>query len=469
MKNFINKINLFNCKTLPRKVFTFYFVAILLGTILLMLPISRNQSQSPISFIDAIFTASSAFSDTGLTTLNTGLYFSTFGQTIILILIQIGGIGLMALKVLFFLFLRKKIGIKERMFLNTERGSGQLGGTISLIKTGLICIFTTELIATILFSMRYYFVYFDTGIFNRNILKVIFQGLFAAVSSTNNAGFDILGGTNSIEIFANDYFIQIVTIICFVIGGLGFPFFYDIRNFFVCKKEKIKFHLSYFSKFILKVYFGIALVALLTVFTVELASGTILYDNSLPLSERIFYIIFNTFSTRNAGYSTINLNKFSQGTQIIFAILMWIGAAPASTGGGIRITTFFICLLAVISYSKNKKEVTFTERRIPEDTVTKSLIVVFISQALLITASIIIVTGLKSTSFLEAYFEACSAFGTTGLTLGITPHLNNLCKTVLVFLMFIGQLGVSSTILMWSNNKKYIEKATLPEEDILIN
>ena len=204
MKAFIDKINIFNCKTLPRKIFTFYFIAILLGTFLLMLPISRKPNQESISFINALFTASSAFSDTGLTILNTGTYFSLFGQIIILLLIQIGGIGLMALKVLLFLFLGKKIGIKERMFAASERGSGKLGGTIDLLKAGLICIFSVEIIAAILFSLRYYFVYFDNPIFDGNIGKVIFQGIFAAISSTNNAGFDILGGANSIELFAGD-------------------------------------------------------------------------------------------------------------------------------------------------------------------------------------------------------------------------------------------------------------------------
>jgi len=434
-----------------------------------MLPISRISSQKPISFINALFTASSAFSDTGLTVLNTGTYFSTFGQIIILLLIQIGGVGLMALKVLLFLFLGKKIRLKERLLVSNERGSGQLGGTIDLIKTGLICIFTTELIATILFSLRYYFVYFDLPIFDQNILKVIFQGIFAAVSSTNNAGFDILGGTNSIELFASDYFIQAVTIICFVIGGLGFPLFYDIKNYFTCKKENIKFHLSYFSKFILRVYFGIALVALVLVFTIELSSGTILYNEDISISQRISYIIFNTFSTRNAGYATTNLNEFAPGTKIIFSLLMWIGAAPASTGGGIRITTFFVCILSILAYSRNKKEVAFLGRRIPEDTVTKSLMVTFLSQVLLFCASIIIVTSLPNIPFSDVYFETCSAFGTTGLSTGITSSLNSLCKIVLIFLMFIGQLGVSSTILIWSGKKSYTEKTTLPEEDILIN
>lgn len=468
MKEFINKINLFNCKTLPRKIFTFYFIAIMLGSLLLMLPISHSSSE-PIHFIDALFTASSAFSDTGLIVKNTGEYFTIFGQIIIMILIQIGGIGLMALKVMFFLFLGKKIGLKERILATNERGNGKLGGSVNLLKVGLITIFSVELIATILFACRYYFAYFDHPAFNGNILNVLFKALFSAVSSTNNAGFDIFGQANSIEMFANDYFVQIVTMLCFIIGGLGFPLFYDIKNYFVCKKNKTPFHLSYFTKFVLRVYFGIALIGIISVFAVELASGTILYDTSTPLLQRIFYVIFNTFSTRNAGYATIDLNRFATGTQVIFSILMWIGAAPASTGGGIRITTFFICILALISYSKNKKQVSFIGRKIPDDTVVKSLLVVFISQVLVFAVSILIITCSSNISFIQAYFEACSAFGTTGLTLGITPNLTTISKIFVILLMFIGQLGVSSTILIWSSKKNYDEVQTLPEEDILIN
>ena len=468
MKEFINKINLFNCKTLPRKIFTFYFVAIMLGSLLLMLPISHLNSQ-PISFIDAIFTASSAFSDTGLIVKNTGEYFTIFGQIVIMLLIQIGGIGLIALKVLLFLFLGKKIGLKERIFATNERGDGKLGGSIDLLKTGLITIFSVELIATILFACRYYFVYFDHPTFDNNIINVLFKALFSAVSSTNNAGFDIFGQTNSIEMFSNDYFIQIVTMSCFIIGGLGFPLIYDIKNYFACKKSKTKFHLSYFTKFVLRVYFGIAIVGLAAVFAIELASGSILYDTSIPLLQRVFYVIFNTFSTRNAGYATIDLNNFATGTQVIFSILMWIGAAPASTGGGIRITTFFICILALSSYSKNKKQVSFIGRKIPDDTVVKSLLVVFISQTLIFIVATLIIICTPNVSFIQAYFEACSAFGTTGLTLGITPNLTALSKIFVILLMFIGQLGVSSTILIWANKKNYDEVQTLPEQDILIN
>lgn len=250
MKRFIDKINLFNCKTLPRKVFTFYFIAIMLGAGLLMLPISRTNND-PISFINALFTASSAFSDTGLTVLNTGKEFSVFGQIIILILIQIGGIGLMAIKVLLFLFLGKKISLKERAFASNERGTGKLGGTVDMLKTALIAIFSIELIAATLFSLRYYFVYFDHPAFDKNIFKVIFHGLFAAVSSTNNAGFDIFGG-QSITLFANDYFIQIITIICLVLGGLGFPFFYDVKNFIICKKKQNQISFIIFFKIHIK-------------------------------------------------------------------------------------------------------------------------------------------------------------------------------------------------------------------------
>lgn len=469
MKEFIDKINLFNCKTLPRKIFTFYFVALLLGSCLLFLPISRANEAESLSFLDAIFTASSAFSTTGLSLYNTGTYFSLFGQTVILILLQIGGLGLMTIKVLLFMFLGKKIGLKERMSAANERGNGNIGGTVDLLKSALITVFTIELIAAILFSLKFYFSYFDTAFFDKNFFKVLYAGIFSAASSVNNAGIDIFGGSTSISMFANDYFIQILTIICFILGGLGFPFLCDIRNFFICKKNKTKFKFSYFSKFVLRVYFGIAFSAIALIFVIELTSGTILYDTSTPVFQRIFYIIFNTFSTRNTGFATVDLNEFATGTKIVFSVLMWIGAAPASTGGGIRVTTFFISLLALSAYSKNKKEVSFLDRRIPENTVIKSLLVTFISQILVVSVSIILVSSSKNITFMQAFFESCSAFGTSGLSLGITASLNTISKISIILLMFIGQIGVSSTILMWSRKKSYDNIQTLPEQDILIN
>lgn len=468
MKEILNKINIFNCKTLPRKIFTFYFIAIAIGTILLLLPISRSNSINNISLIDAIFTASSAFSDTGLIVLNTGKDFSIFGQVVIMLLIQIGGIGLMALKILLLMFIGKKIGLKEKLIATNERGSGKIGNTYEVIKTSLIVIFITELVATILFSLRYYFKYFDTPVFDGNVFNVIFQALFAAISSTNNAGFDILGG-NSLEMFANDYYIQIVTMICFIIGGLGFPLFYDIKNLIKAKIKKEKYNISFFTKFVLRVYFGIALISLILVFIIELTSGTLLYDKNIPLIQRIFYVIFNTFSTRNAGYATTNISNFAPGTQVVYSILMWIGAAPSSTGGGIRITTFFICLLALYSFSKNRNNTVFLNKAIPENTVKKSLLVSFLSQSLLIIVAIIIISSSNNISLLEGYFEASSAFGTTGLTLGITTSLSTISKIAIIFLMFIGQLGVSSTILVWSNKKNNDSTLTYPQEDIIIN
>ena len=178
MKAFIDKINLFNCKTLPRKVFTFYFTALVLGTMLLILPISRNANMPSISLIDALFTVSSAFSNTGLTLYNTGTYFSIFGQIVLLILIQLGGLGLMTFKVLIIMFLGKKVGLKERMSITNERGNGKLGGTVDLIKTAIACIFAIELIAALLFSVHYYIFYFNEPIFNQNIFTVIYHGIF---------------------------------------------------------------------------------------------------------------------------------------------------------------------------------------------------------------------------------------------------------------------------------------------------
>ena len=236
MKNFLKSIKIFDGKTLPRKIFFFYFLTILIGSSLLLLPISIKEGQSTLSIIDAIFTASSAFSDTGLIVKHTGEYFTIFGQVVILLLIQLGGIGIMAVKVLFFILIGKKIGFEERLFVSSERGTGKVGGTIHLMKNALIIILSSEFIAMILFSIRYFNNYFEY--FNNDIFQVIFTAAFSSISSINNAGFDILVNSNSLSIFANDYYIQILTIVCLVFGGLGFPVIYDIKNWNINIKNK---------------------------------------------------------------------------------------------------------------------------------------------------------------------------------------------------------------------------------------
>lgn len=464
----------FTGKKPPQKLFRFYFFMILLGALLLMLPISnKNHKWFDLSFIDAVFTAASAFSDTGLTINVTSEYFSFFGQLVILLLIQLGGIGLMAIKVLIMMLLHKKIGISERHLISSERGSGKVGGTMKVIVAALKTIFMIEFIAAILLGIRFYFGYFNDPSypFDGNFFTLIWHSIFHSISAVNNAGFDIIGSA-SLAPYAQDYFIQTIIMVCLILGGIGFPVFYDISEWVKARKKGEKHRFSTFTKFTIKIYFSVMIIGIGLVFGIELLKGGsegILYNSSYTTVQKIYYVVFHTVSTRNAGFATIDLNQFSSGSQFVFSTLMWIGASPASTAGGVRTTTFWLAILSIFSFAKGNSQVIINNRRVPSSTIAKSILVVFVAQILVVIATtLLLFIGEGNFTVIQAFFEVCSAFGTTGLTLGITAQLGFFGKIVIIILMIIGQVGVSGSLLMWNSNHEVTKKVILPEEDIII-
>lgn len=470
MKNFLKKIkNIFFGNSLPQRLFQGYLITIFVGSILLMFTGTKK-----ISFIDSLFTAASAFSDTGLSTINISSDFNFWGQLIILILIQIGGIGIMTLKIMLLLFLGKKIHFKERLFTSNERGSGKIGGSIDLIKVSMVVIFSTEIIAAIIFAIRFATVPEYASLF-ANKKELTWAAIFHSISSVNNAGFDILPGGNSLGVFAQDYFIQIVTMICFIIGGIGFPVFYDLKCYIVAKKQKKSYRVSLFTKFSVKAYLIVGLGGLILVFISELfapKSGEnigILYNQNYPLMQRIFYILFNTVSTRNAGFATTNFEIFQPSSQLMFIILMWVGACPSSTGGGIRCTTFMVVILLIKSVAVGNNNVETKDRCIPKNTVNRAISVLVTSLIIVMISTLsLLIINQESLSLNQVLFEVASAFGTTGLSLGITSSLNTFSKAILILIMFIGQVGISTSLLLWMDKKVTSNTRVLPEEDIAI-
>ena len=450
----------------PRKILLFYFAVILIGTILLALPISLRDGQN-ISFIDAFFTSTSAFATTGLTVNNIGQTFNLFGQIVLLMLLQIGGMGVISLKIIFLLFLGKKIGVTDRLDASSERGSGLLTQSISVIKGAMKVIFAVEFIAAILIFIK---LAISHNNMYDNYFRMIFDSIFTSVSATNNGGLDTFGGSTSISFIAKDYFIQIVIMLCLIIGGIGFPVLYDLALKLKKKLGKEDYKLSYYTKMCLKIYFIVGIVGLLLITIIELLTKDgMLYNSSYSLVEKIFYILFHSTVTRSAGFYTIDINQFSQASKTVMGVLMWIGGSPASTAGGIRTTTFWCALLGFVSVARNQKAVTYKQRSISKDTVFRAFAIVFSSLFLLFGGAILIVISDKSQSITiaQALFEASSAYGTTGLSLGITSNMSVIGKISIVILMIIGQLGVSNSLLIWSDGKTR-KDISFPEENVTI-
>lgn len=461
--------NIFVGHSPAKVIFRVYFITVFLGTLFLLLPYARQPGTDPLKFIDALFTATSAFSDTGLTIHVTSEYFTFFGQLVIILLIQVGGIGIMAVRILIVLLLGRKLTISQRYLAKSERGSVKAGGIVRLMKQALTIVLIGEAIVAVLMVIQFVTKYYTDPLypFDGNFWTAVWYGIFHSISAFNNAGFDIMGA-ESMVLFAEDYFIQTLILIGLVIGGIGFPTLAEFMDWIKAKFKKQDFHWTLYSRLAMRLYFIFFFLGLASVLLIELTHGIIFTNPDYTLVEKIFYVVFHTFSTRNAGYSTVNLNVFNYGTLLIFIMMMWIGANPSSTGGGIRTTTFGLILLSLQSLMGGKHRVRIMDREIPKETVERAFAVMSLTIIMIMLATIVIVVSTPNTTVLTAMFEAVSAFGTTGLSLGITATLSLAAKIAIIILMIVGQLGVTTTLLLWNDDAHTKDMVQVLQEDVII-
>ncbi|MEC2073525.1 TrkH family potassium uptake protein [Alkalihalophilus marmarensis] len=392
---------------------------IAIGTILLLLPISTTIS---ISFIDALFTATSATTVTGLAVLDTGSDFTVFGQVVIMILIKIGGLGLMAFAILIVLALGKKIGLRERILVQESLNQTSLGGMVRLVKVLLIFSFSMEALATILLSLRWVPEYgFGFG---------IYTSLFHAISAFNNAGFSLWD--DSLMGYVGDPVVNIVITLLFITGGIGFTVLYDLF-------EKKNFHqLSLHTKIMLTGTLILNVCAMLVILTLEYTNPNTI--GMLSFTDKLWASYFQAITPRTAGFNSIDIESMNPGSITFMLVLMFIGAGSASTGSGIKLTTFVVILLAVITYLRGRREAVVFERTIGDHIVMRSLAIAVIS-LMAVTFSIFLLSITESAPYLYIVFEAFSAFGTVGLSMGLTGELSTIGKQIIIVLMFIGRIG----------------------------
>lgn len=485
--------------TKVKYIFIVYLLLIISASLVLLTPISY-QKGIKVSFLDTLFTTISAFSDTGLTTVNTYKTWSIFGQAVIAIMIFIGGLGFFALKIFIvnFLFQRKN-QLSDVELVSYERG-GNYGHTSKLIFSSLIFLISTTFISGFILTFYFYIVtpnattridaLWETNpeyhfLSPKGNWSLAFRyGFFHSISAINNAGFDIISSHSLMPYYGN-YGLQIIFVILLFIGGLGYPVIYDLVLFFkakILKDKKIQnFKWSLFTKISLSTYFLVLIFGFLITTPFEILNSdpdkffkSNKYGSKL---QKIWALIFMNLSTRSAGFSTIELSDLTKSTILIFSVLMFIGAAPASTGGGIRTTTLGIVILTIFSKIFGRPSVRVFKRKIDDENTKMSLLVLILSNFLVLFVSLILATSFNTYggsidsnqfSYLDLIFEASSAFGTSGLTTGITPKLNIPSKIALLILMFIGQFGVSSTLLVWGKKKNYSYKYEYVSENIAI-
>ncbi|KAA6453818.1 MULTISPECIES: TrkH family potassium uptake protein [Bacillus] len=428
----------------------YYFLAVTVAFILLSLPAAHKQG-ADWSFIDALFTAVSSVSVTGLTVVSTADTFSTTGIVILAFVLQFGGIGIMTLGTFIWLIMGKRIGLKERKLIMVDQNQTQFSGIVNLMKQVLFLILWIEFFGGLILG-TYFLTYYDS------FSEAYLHGFFASVSATTNGGFDITG--NSMVPFRHDYFVQFITILLIILGAIGFPVLVEVKDFLFSKQRRYPFTL--FTKLTTITFGFLVFFGAVGVFVLEAKHSFA----GKSWHDILFLSLFQSTATRSGGMATIDISQLSEPTLFLICALMFIGASPSSVGGGIRTTTFALNLLALFHFARGNKAVKVFKRELHPADLMKSLVVTMMA-ILLVFGSTLILTITEKHSLLELLFEVCSAFGTTGLSLGITADLSDIGKCVIMVVMFIGRIGIL-TFLYLIGRKEIEANYHYPKERVII-
>jgi len=420
---------------------------ILIGTFLFMLPISTTHGHG-LGFIDALFEATSAVCVTGLAVVDTGTTFTLFGQSVLLILIQVGGWGFMTTGVFMVILLGKRIGLKERLVLQSALNQFALQGVVKLVLRMIAITVLIEMVGAIILAIRWSN--------EMPIGRAIYYGIFHSISGFNNAGFGL--EPDNLTKWVGDPTVNIVITFLFISGGLGFTVIMDLwakRSF-----RKLSLH----SKLVLLITLIMNVIATIVIFVLEFNNQATIAN--MPLSDKFWASYFQGVVTRTAGFNTLDIGQMTLPSHIFMMGLMFIGASPASTGGGIKITTFALILLALWSVLTNKDEVNIFKKRISWDLVNKALAIA-VTGSLFIFIIVFLLSITEHADIKLILFETISAFGTVGLSAGLTGDLSPFGRILIVIMMFIGRVG-PLTMAFALLKRRDQSKVRYVEEKILI-
>lgn len=425
-----------------------FLIAIFIGGIILSLPISSASGEAT-NFLDAIFTSTSAVCVTGLVTLDTSTYWSTFGQMVIMILIEVGGLGFMTFGVLISLVLGKKITLRERLIMQEAMNTHSIQGLVKMVKYILVFTVSVQVFGAVLLSTQFIPEY--------GIYKGLFYSLFHSISSFCNAGFDLFG-TSLINYSSNTTVILVISTLI-IIGGLGFTVLLEIYEFRSIKKFSIHSKLVLISTLIL------ILIGTLLMFVFE--RNNVETIANMNMKDKMLNSFFASVSPRTAGFNSVSTTAMTSVSKFLTIILMFIGGSPGSTAGGLKTVTFAILVLTVISVIRGREDAEIFGRRFSKGVVYKAFTILFIAVSLVIMFTMILLFTEVSASFMDILYEVTSAFGTVGLTLGFTPNLSSIGKLLIILMMYFGRVGPLTVMLALARkNKKSGYK--YPEGKILI-
>ncbi|MDD7305646.1 MAG: TrkH family potassium uptake protein [Peptoniphilaceae bacterium] len=434
-------------KTKPPMIIAISFLLLIfVGSFLLRLPISQKEE---INYLDCLFTATSAVCVTGLVTVPVFTSWTVFGKLVIIILIQMGGLGFMTFTTLMAIILKKKITLRERIIIREQTNSEGLSGMVRLIKYILICTFTIETIGALMLMVRFIPQFGLAG---------IAISFFHSISAFCNAGFDTLG-PNSLISYNHDAYLLFVLGSLIFLGGLGFVVYSDIYN---NRFKGRKLHLH--TKVVLATTFFLIVLSTISFYYLE---GTNPYTlKGYRPFDKLSNALFQAITLRTAGFAAIDQSLIRDASSAIGVINMFIGGSPAGTAGGIKTTTFAILVIIAISEIKQRDDIEIFQRRVNFKIVRRAITLIMLGLAWVSVVSIIILT-ITNFDFVDVIYEVTSAFGTVGLSRNLTPRLDDISKILIIITMYIGRAGLMTVIAaLNSNNKKKLYREA--EEGIII-
>ncbi len=434
----------------PPQVLVFGFLSLIFtGAILLTLPAAVKPGQQ-VNFLTSLFTATSAVCVTGLTVVDTAGHWSTFGQAVILSLIQVGGLGFMTMATFFAMLLGRRIGLRQRLIMQESLNQTNVAGIVRLAKYVLIFTFSVEMFFAAVLAVRWSA---DLG-----WQKSIWYGIFHAVSAFNNAGFDLFGNYRSLTGYVEDVTVNTCVTALIILGGLGFSVVVELIQYFKGTRRYLTLH----TKLVLLVTGFLIIGGTALIFALEKQNALL----NLSTKGKFLASFFQAVTPRTAGFNTLDIAYLRPATQFLLILLMFVGASPGSTGGGVKTTTLGILAAFVWSFARGRADVEVFRRRLAREQIYKAVTIICISLLLVVTVSFLL-SITESASFLAVLFETVSAFGTVGLSTGLTPQLSVPGRILIAATMFLGRVG-PLTVAFAAAQVRSRASLRYPEEKIMV-
>ena len=434
-----------------------FLVVILAGSLLLSLPVS-SASGKAVPYLDALFTATTATCVTGLVTLPTVTTWSVFGQAVILVLIQVGGLGVITIVSALMILLHKRMGIGDRLLLQDAFNLNSLSGIVRFVKRVLLGTFLVEGIGALLYMIVFVPEFGPRG---------IWISVFTSISAFCNAGIDIIA-EDSLCNYATNPLINTVTALLIILGGIGYVVWWDVMGLGsgAPGRKRRNFHnFSLHSK-----------IAIATTLILTFGGGVLIflfeYHNpltigNLPVFDKIQVSLFQSVTTRTAGFATVPQQDLTNASSILCLLLMFIGGSPVGTAGGIKTVTMAVLVVSALATIQNKQDVCLFDRNISKQAVNKAVAVTWMSFSIMFVSTILL-SAVSNVDVLDALFETVSATATVGLTRDLTPHLNTAGKMIIISTMYLGRVGPISLALALNSGKKHQNIIKNPTEEISI-